>query len=364
MTAPDATPIPPTDGTEAREVRFHHSTGLPALLEEAGCALLVSTYQAGQVVAVGTAGDQLTFSFRRFDHAMGMALGADRLAVAGKGQVWMLRDHSELASAMAPTGVHDRCWLPRSSMVTGGIQCHEIAWGTAPDGEPDLWLVNTRFSCLAGLDPGYSFVPRWRPPFITGLAPQDRCHLNGLAMRDGSPAFVTVMARSDEPGGWRDRRNETGAVLDVATGEPVTTGLAMPHSPRWHDDRLYVLNSGWGRLEAVDPSTGDRDVVATFPGYARGLAMHGRLAFVGLSRIRETTTFGGTPLAPYHDQLKCGVGVVDLSSGATVGTLEFATGVEEIFDVQVVDGARSPTFGDDAGDGDDIWVLPHQGERD
>ncbi len=238
------------------EVRFHHSTGLPGLLEEARCSLLISTYQAGQVVAVGVADGELTFSFRRFDHAMGLALGADHLAVAGKGQVWMLRDHSELAPAMAPAGVHDRCWLPRSSMVTGGIQCHEIAWGTTPSGEPDLWMVNTRFSCLAGLDPGYSFVPRWRPPFISSLAPQDRCHLNGLAMRDGSPAFVTVMASSDEPGGWRKQRNDTGTVLDVATGEPVTTGLAMPHSPRWHDGQLFVLNSGMGRLERVDLATG------------------------------------------------------------------------------------------------------------
>ena len=360
MTAADETAASTERGST--EVQFRHSTGLPGLLESAGCSLLVSTYQAGQVVAVGVAGDEVTFSFRRFDHAMGMALGRDGLAVAGKGQVWMLRDHSELASAMTPAGRHDRCWLPRSSMVTGGIQCHEIAWGTTPDGDPELWMVNTRFSCLAGLDPRYSFVPRWRPPFVSSLAPQDRCHLNGLAMRGGSPAFVTVMARTDEPGGWRKQRNDSGAVLDVATGEPVTAGLAMPHSPRWHGGRLFVLNSGMGRLEHVDPASGQRDVVAVLPGYARGLAMHGDLAFVGLSRIRETAIFGGAPIAAYHDQLKCGVGVIELSTGATVGTLEFATGVTEIFDVQVVAGARCPTFGDTPGDDDDIWVLPHQGE--
>lgn len=360
MTDSDAAPLPPAGGRGPTEVQFRHSTGLPALLVDAECALLVSTYQAGQVVAVGVAEEQLTFSFRRFDKAMGMALGADGLAVAGKGQVWMLRDHSDLAPAMAPAGRYDRCWLPRSSTVTGEIACHEIAWGTTPDGRPDLWIVNTRFSCLAGLDHRYSFVPRWRPPFVSSLAPQDRCHLNGLAMRDGAPAYVTVMARTDEPGGWRKSRNDTGAVLDVASGEPVTTGLAMPHSPRWHDGRLYVLNSGMGRLELVDPATGQRDVVAALPGYARGLALHGDLAFVGLSRIRETSTFGGVPIAAYHDQLKCGVGVIRLSTGTTVGTLEFASGVEEIFDVQVAPGARCPTFGESAGEGDDVWVVPQQ----
>ncbi len=359
MTAEATEPAPAASRGPA-EVRFHHSPDLPGLLAQTGCSLLVSTYQAGQVVAVGTAGDQLTFAFRRFDHAMGLALDARHLAVAGKGQVWMLRDHSDLAPALAPAGRHDRCWLPRSSVVTGGIQCHEIAWGSAPDGARRLWLVNTRFSCLAGLDPDYSFVPLWRPPFISRLAPQDRCHLNGLAMRDGAPAFVTVMARTDEPGGWRKLRNDSGAVLDVASGEAVTEGLAMPHSPRWHDGRLLVLNSGMGRLEAVDLATGGRDVVAALPGYARGLAVHGDLAFVGLSRIRETAIFGGAPIAAYHDRLKCGVGVISLRTGDTVGTLEFATGVEEIFDVQVAAGTRSPTFGESPEDGDDVWVVPPQ----
>ena len=145
-------------------------------------------------------------------------------------------------------------------------------------------------------------------------------------MRDGSPAFVTVMAPTDEPGGWRKVRNDSGAVLDVASGEAVTTGLAMPHSPRWHDGNLFVLNSGMGRLERVDPATGHREAIAAVPGYARGLAFHRDLAFVGLSRIRETAIFGGAPIAAYHDQLKCGVGVIELSTGDTVATLQFANG--------------------------------------
>jgi uncharacterized protein (TIGR03032 family) len=361
----DATAVPsklPSDGGRGTEIRFHHSARFPQVLEEAGCSLLVSTYQAGQLVAVGVADGQLTFSFRGFDRAMGIAVGADRLALAGNGQIWSLRDHSELAAAIAPAGRYDKCWLPRSSTVTGKIQCHEIAWGTTDSGEPDLWIVNTLFSCLAGLDPRYSFVPRWRPRFISQLAAQDRCHLNGLAMRDGSPAFVTVMARTDEPGGWRKERNDSGAVLDVASGEAVTTGLAMPHSPRWHDGNLFVLNSGMGRLERVDPANGHREAIAVLPGYARGLAFHRDLAFVGLSRIRETAIFGGAPIAAYHDQLKCGVGVIELSTGNTLATLQFATGVEEIFDVQAVPGARCPTFGGSPGNGDEIWLLPGQRE--
>jgi uncharacterized protein (TIGR03032 family) len=342
---------------QGTEVHFRHSDSLPRVLSEAGCSLLISTYQAGQLVAVGVADGELTFSFRRFDRAMGVAVGADRIAVAGERQIWSLPDHSELADAIAPAGRHDRCWLPRTSTVTGPIQCHEIAWGATDHGEPDLWIVNTLFSCLAGVDPRYSFVPRWRPPFISQMAGQDRCHLNGVAMREGSPAFVTVMAPTDSPSGWRAMPHDSGTVLDVASGETVTTGLAMPHSPRLHDGNLFVLNSGVGRLERVDPATGHREEVAALPGYARGLAFHHDLAFVGLSRIRETAVFGGVPIAAHREQLKCGVGVIQLNTGNTVATLQFANGVEEIFDVQTIDGARCPTFGDSP-DGDEIWLLP------
>lgn len=349
----------PSEGARATEIRFHHAL-LPGVLEEAGCALLVSTYQAGQLVAIGVADGELTLSFCGFDRAMGIAVEADRIAVGGKGQVWSLGEHSGLAAAIEPPGRHDRCWLPRSSLVTGEIQCHEMAWGSQEGSAPELWIVNTLFSCLAGLDPRYSFVPRWWPPFISQLAPQDRCHLNGLAMRDGAPAYVTVMAPTDEPAGWRRVRNDSGAVLDVATGEAVTSGLAMPHSPRWHDGKLFVLNSGFGRLEQVDLETGDCEVVAVFPGYARGLAIHRNVAFVGLSKIRETATFGGAPIAAFHDQLKCGVGVIDLNTGNTVATLQFDNGVEEIFDVQTLAGVRCATFGGSHGSGDDVWVLPSQ----
>jgi uncharacterized protein (TIGR03032 family) len=345
-----------SDDERGTEIRFHYSDQFPQVLQDAECSLLLSTYQAGQLVGVGVAEEQLVFSFRRFDRAMGVAVGADRLAVAGKEQIWWLQEHTELAAAIDPADRYDRCWLPRASTVTGGIQCHEIAWGADDDGAPELWMVNTLFSCLAGLGHRYSFVPRWRPPFISGLAAQDRCHLNGLAMRDGSPAFVTVMASTDAPAGWRTMRNDSGAVLDVASGEAVTSGLAMPHSPRWQEGSLYVLNSGLGRLEHVDLATGHREAIAAVPGYARGLAIHGGLAFVGLSKIRETAIFGGTPIAAYHDQLKCGVGVIELSTGNTIATLQFANGVEEVFDVQAVPRTRCPTFG---GTGEDeCWLLP------
>jgi protein O-GlcNAc transferase len=342
-------------------VRFRHSPSFVDVLEQMRCSLLVSTYQAGKLIAIGAVDGRLRLSFHEFDQAMGVAANRETIAVGTRGQVWSLAANSQLAASIDPKGTYDRCYLARSSTVTGGIHCHELAWGEGPDGRPELWVVNTLFSCLVNTHPDYSFVPRWRPPFISELAAQDRCHLNGIGMRDGRPAFVTVMAQTDEPGGWRADKNRTGCVLDVASGAPITEGLAMPHSPRWHDGRLLVLNSGWGRLETVDLASGDRTPVEEVPGYARGLACHGNLAFVGLSRIRETAVFGGVPIAENHEDLKCGVGVIDLDTATTVATLEFESGVEEIFDVQVLPDVRCVALssGRPGADQDgEIWVVP------
>lgn len=340
-----------------REVRFRYSPSFPEVLRQLRCTLLVSTYQAGKLIAIGRTDQGLQLSLHEFDQAMGIAVAPKTIAVGARGQVWFLTDNSHLAPMIQPQGVYDRCYLPRTSTVTGGIHIHELAWGQDAEGRPELWIVNTLFSCLVNLHPDFSFVPRWRPPFISKLAGEDRCHLNGLGMRDGRPTYVTAMSQTDEPGGWRADKNRTGCVLDVASGEAITTGLAMPHSPRWHRGRLLVLNSGWGTIESVDMGSGERTQIEAVPGFTRGLACCGNLAFIGLSRIRETAVFGGVPIAAHHEQLKCGVGVVDLDRATTVATLEFESGIEEIFDVQVLPDARCVALA--GGDrGEEIWVAP------
>jgi len=133
-----------------------------------------------------------------------------------------------------------------------------------------------------------------------------------------------------------------GCLIDVPTGGVITRGLSMPHSPRWHDGRLWLLESGTGRLVVMAAAGGRCEAVAELPGFARGLAAHGPYAFIGLSKIRETSAMDGVPLAARRGELKCGVAAVDLRSGRVVGLLEFQTAVEEIFDVQLLVGARFP----------------------
>jgi uncharacterized protein (TIGR03032 family) len=359
-----------SNGTPAmREVRHEYTRSLPALLSQLGASLLVSTYQAGKVVTVGVAEGELTLSYHNFERAMGLAVTPGGLAVGARAQVWFLRSAPDLAAHVAPAGRHDACFLTRSAHFTGEVQAHELAWastdslgpgGRGPD-EGELWLVNTAFSCLCTLDGRHSFVPRWRPPFISGLAAEDRCHLNGLAMADGRLKYVTSLAETDTPQGWRPNKVTGGGLIDVASGETVARGFAMPHSPRVHRGRVWMLHSGAGRLVLVDPARGNAETVTELPGYTRGLAMYDRFAFVGLSKIRETATFGGMPIAERRPELKCGVGAVDLRTGRLAAHLEFVTGVEEIFDVQVLPGARCPVLSgpyptlDGAGP---IWTVP------
>jgi uncharacterized protein (TIGR03032 family) len=359
LTSDAPTPLPAPDGGQhrpAREIRHEYTRNLPPILEGLNASLLVSTYQAGKVIGVGVADGELALSYHNFERAMGLAVRADVVAVGARAQIWLLRSAPELAPRIEPAGRHDACFVTRSSRFTGEIQGHEMAWS----GE-DLWIVNTAFSCLCTPHPEHSFEPRWRPPFVSDLAPEDRCHLNGLAMMDGRPKYVTVLGETDLPHGWRPCKAAGGALLDGDSNATVARGFAMPHSPRVYQGQVWLLHSGMGRLVKIDPANGRQDDVAALPGYARGLAFAGPFAFIGLSKVRETSTFGGMPITERREELKCGVAVVDLRSGRLAAHLEFAAGIDEIFDVQVLPGARSPTLSGPyptLDGGHPIWTVP------
>jgi uncharacterized protein (TIGR03032 family) len=329
-------------------------------LRQLGASLLVTTYQAGKLVIVREQGEQINCHFRTFKSPMGLALGDSgaRLAIGTSQQVWEFRDLPEVACRLEPTGKHDGCYLPRSSHVTGNVLIHEMAFGTGNQ----LWFVNTRFSCLATLDPESSFVPRWRPPFVTELDSTDRCHLNGLAMVDGRPKYVTALGETNTAVGWRPNKARGGVLIDVGSGAILSRGLSMPHSPRWHGGRLWVCESGSGTVGYVDLRNGRYEPVAATPGFTRGLDIAGEFAFVGLSQVRESAVFSGIPiterLAPA--ERTCGVCVVDLRSGKVVALLRFESGVQEIFAVSVVARRFPDLINDNDTVLDSSFVVPNE----
>lgn len=344
---------------EYRDIRCAHSENLPALLSQLRLSILISTYQTGHLVIVAARRGRLALTFHQFERAMGVAVKPGALAVCTRKEVWFVRSAPDIAAKVDPAGDYDACFLARTAHFTGDIRAHDAAWVG-----DEFWVVNTLFSCLAALHPTYSFAPRWRPPFISALRPEDRCHVNGLAVVDGWPRYVTALAETDSPEGWRAAKATGGCLLEVPSGRIVARGLSLPHSPRVDGDRLFVLNTGLGRLDTVHPLTGQTDAVAELPGVARGLALHGGYAFVGLSKARPTLE--GVPIVARRDLLKCGLAVVDLRTGRHVAMLEFHTGIDEVFDVQVLPGITCPYISGpwaERDNGQPLWTIPPAAPR-
>lgn len=341
-------------------LRSRHTATFPELLDSLGISLLVTTYQAGKLVVLRSDAGTLNTHFRSFAQPMGLAVAGDRLAVGTSLEIWEYHNIPAVLRRLEPAGKYDACYLPRRSHTTGNVQIHEMAWSGDDLGGGELWFVNTRFSCLATLDAVHSFVPRWRPPFITELAAEDRCHLNGFCLIQCRPAFATALGETDAPHGWRANKRDGGILIEIETGEILVRGLSMPHSPRWHDGRLWVLESGAGGFGFIDPATYRYERIAELPGFTRGLDFVANLAFIGLSQVRESAVFSGIPIAerPLAER-QCGVWVVDITTGATVALVTFEDALQEIFAVQALPGRRFPELlNDDFGIIADTFVLP------
>lgn len=275
------------------------------------------------------------------EQAQGLWTDGSALWVSGKWALW--RFVNVLAERETTERGATRRFAPREARVTGRLDVHDIGM-MQTGGRKIPVFVNTLYSCLATISAEASFRALWRPPFISALTPEDRCHMNGLAMDGGRPAFVSALAATDTAEGWREHRRGGGVVVDVASGETVAGGLSMPHSPRLHDGRLWVLNSGRGELGVIDPGTGRFTPVAFCPGYARGLAFIGDHAVIGLSRPRRNKVFEGLALQERMEggrlEPMAGIVVVELASGRIAHWLRFEHTIDELYDVAVLAGVR------------------------
>jgi uncharacterized protein (TIGR03032 family) len=341
-------------------LRSVHTASFPALLQELGLSVLVTTYQAGKLVVLRADGDVLNTHFRGFHLPMGLTVQGGRLAIGTSLEIWEYHDLPAVAAKLEPAGKHDACFLPRLAHTTGDIAIHEMAWVG-----DELVFVNTKFSCLCLRDNLHSFRPIWRPKFVTAYTPEDRCHLNGLGLQDGRIQCVTALGGTDTPAGWRENKRDGGLLIDVAANEIIASGLSMPHSPRWHGGRLWLLESGTGSIGIVDVVSGRYEAVAQLPGFPRGFDVFGPYALIGLSQVRESAIFSGIPLVERVAKRSCGVWVLDLRSGQTVAWVEFEDALQEIFAVQVLPGKRFPdVINDDRRYIASSYVLPDEALED
>ncbi len=331
-----------------------HTANLPDLLRQLGGCLLVTTYQAGKLVILRPDGPSINTHFRAFNRPMGLVADQQRLVLGTQSEIVEFRNMPAVAARLQDPPRHDAVYMARSGHITGAIDIHEMAW----DGKGQVWYVNTLFSCLCTLDEISSFVPRWRPKFVSHYAPEDRCHLNGLAMRDGKPRYVTALGDTNTPQGWRANKRDGGLLIDCVTNQVITRGLSMPHSPRWHDGRLWVLESGRGALVTIDPRNGEKTDVARVPGFARGIDFLGPVAFIGLSQLRESNAFTDIPITEANSERASGVWAVHTGTGNTIGLLKFTGGVQEIFAVQAVPGVLFPEIVHEGELLDSAYALP------
>lgn len=312
-----------------------YSSQVPELLLRLNCTIAVTTYQAGKLVFISPQdADTLVQLPRSFPKPMGIAVNksTDQLALACMDEVVVFSNSHALARHY-PQSPHkyDALYMPRATYHTGPLDIHDLCY----DKDGKLVAVNTLFSCIVGIDDRYNFTPLWKPPFIDAMVSEDRCHLNGLALKDGVPKYATAFNQGNSMQSWRENITKTGVVFDLDTNETVVSGLAMPHSPRWFGDALYVLLSASGELIRVDVNKGKHDVVVKLDGFVRGMDLYKDYLFIGLSKLRKnSSTFGKLDFAEKANQ--AGIVIIHLPTGSMVGKISYLTSLDEIYDVHIL----------------------------
>lgn len=380
----------------ATDFSCEYSDNLPQILKQLNISLAFTSYQAGRLMLVRTDGVDIDINYKAFARPMGLSVSetgltlgtftqvinfqrADNLVDTLKKPLTPIEDditaprlhlkegdkaqkteaplpdtlteeerleREEMIAAMRryeeqqhqPVDARvDACFIPRSVHYSGMINIHDIAWGNE-----GLWAVNSSFSCLCTLSPDYSFVPQWKPYFISELVPEDRCHLNGMTLKDGEPAYVSTFSRYNSAGQWRQGEKFNGTLMDVENNAIILEGLAMPHSPRWHQDWLYYCNSGCGEFSRINPSTGQNETLVELQGFTRGVDFYGDIAFVGTSKVRAGNVLNAPPLAQKYSDTFSGIWLIDTANNRKIGYIKFTGNVEQIYDVAIISGSTFP----------------------
>jgi uncharacterized protein (TIGR03032 family) len=308
-------------------------------LAEERLSLAVTAYHSGYFFMIGVHGAaQLSIRRRTFDHCMGLAGDGTTLWMSTHYQLWRLENALDLGTTFAD---HDRLYIPRMAYTTGAIDIHDVAL----DGAGRPVIVATRFNCIARPSETHSFRPIWKPPFISKLIDGDCCHLNGLAMSNGSLGYATAVSTTDSVGGWRERRVDGGVLIDIATNDVILDGLSMPHSPRFVDGELYLADSGTGRFGRVDTKQGRFEDITFCPGFIRGMAIHPPFAVVGISRLRHDNLSGlklDGELERRNLKARSGILVIDLRTGNIIHSLFLEGKVHELYDIVVLPDVARP----------------------
>lgn len=304
---------------------------LPELLEFLEGSIILTTYQTGKVILLSSVEGKVFQLVRDFERPMGISFHKDLMALALRDNVTIFKGSEELGETYPKKpDVYDFLYYPTATNITSYIDTHDITFS-----KQGLIAVNTAYSTLVKLDGQNSFEPIWKPPFITKFESGDACHLNGCCVDENmNIRYVTGFGETNEPQGWRLNKLRGGFLMDVTNNQLLSKNLPMPHSPRVYNNELYVLLSATEELAKVDRVSGELTTIAKVDGFIRGLSFYKNYAFIGVSKLRKSHTFGDLPIA--RKKLLAGVVIIDITTGEKVSELLYEGALEEIYDVAFI----------------------------
>ncbi|MBR9861241.1 TIGR03032 family protein [bacterium] len=313
------------------EYKIKFTEGFQAALKSTGSTIMVSVYQAGKILLINVSDqDKLALTPISYKKPMGLAINGTQLGITTKNELHVYADSPELARKAKTSRPIDHLYFPRQTFHTGTLDLHDLCF---IDNKP--WAVATQFSCIASFDSNYNFTPEWKPHFITEITPEDRCHLNGLALENGQLQYVTALGSGNEKGSWRDGITTSGILMSIPENKILLDNLSMPHSPKIVDNDIYLLESAKGELVRINRDTLQKETVVKINGMVRGLSIIGHTAFIGISKVREkSSTF--TKLDDHVKAEHAAIYAIDLYSGMILGQLTFTSAIEEIYDIQCI----------------------------
>jgi len=317
-----------------------YSPNLPEILNSLKCTIAISTYQAGKVVFLSAPTPEKIMQLpRNFEKAMGITLSGNKMAIAAKSNLHILKNKPEMAPNYPKNpNTYDALFMPKLTYHTGQLALHDLHWVG-----DKLYAINTLFSCISEFDDNFSFRSTWQPGFITELAPEDRCHLNGMAIANDRIEYVTALGETNNFHGWREKKLSGGVLIHVPTNKIVLRDLAMPHSPRVYDGKVYLLLSAEGKIVEVNPENGTYETILTTPYFIRGMAKYGDYLFVAHSKLRHNSSaFRDLPIA--KESVKAGVMVIYLPYKSIIGSIMYENSIDEIYDVIVIPGFVRPNI--------------------
>lgn len=313
-----------------QKIDFTYSQNIVDFFKQTNTTILLSTYQTNKIMIIGQENGQFDMRYKHFPRPMGMCKKDGRI-YAGLGHgIYQFSNFTGVAQGLEGGNKYDACYIPQNIHFTGDIDIHEMEYC-----QDQLYFVNTKFSCLCIKEPNSSFKPIWKPPFISLLQPIDKCHVNGFTSRDGEPRYITALGQTDEPLGWRANKANGGILMDIKTDKILAKGLSMPHSPRWYQEKLYLLESGKGALSYYDFKKKKVKEITRVPGFTRGFDILGDFAFIGVSKVRESATFSGLEITKLAKRV-AGVWIVNIKTGDIVSFVEFTSGLDEVFAITVL----------------------------